>query len=102
MVPPGDNLEFQASGAFRDRTINEPTILEESKATLRRNPTLGSPLAGNFKRLDLQVADSDYVIFFKRNRNVIAFIAIFDAEDQASIEAKKKELASRIAKGELK
>jgi len=48
MVAPGDSLEFQASGEFRDRISDAPEILDAAKEALRRDPYRGRVIGGEF------------------------------------------------------
>ena len=101
MVPPGDNLEFMASGFFRDRIKNAPEVLEAIKEVLRKNPKEGSEIISGVMLLEFQIHGNDFVIFFKRQGNSIGFMYLFFKDEHASIESKIADLKMRKKGGQL-
>ena len=92
MVAPGDNLEFQASGEFRDRILAAPEILESAKEALRMDARRAGAIAGEFWSMDLSVGDAELVVFLRRRGNIVGFLAVFLKSETIRIEAKRREL----------
>lgn len=95
MTAPGDHLEFQASGEFRDRVAGTPEVLEAVKAALRRDPRFGVLLADEFFAADLRIGSEQLVLFYRRRRNVIGLLAVFMKDEETRIDAKRRELCQK-------
>lgn len=102
MVAPGDNLEFQASGAFRDQAKLAPEIVDAAKEALRRNPRSLRWLCGEFWDMQLRIGDADLVFLIRRRKNTISFLAVFDHGAQSEIVAKRRALCKKASQIQLR
>ena len=95
MTAPGMNLDFMASGSFRDRVARQPGLLDSVKRALRQKPAgsrvTDQGLHAEFVRFD----GHDYAVVYRRTHNRIGLGDIFSLPEEAYLFEERMRSASK-------
>jgi hypothetical protein len=92
MTAPGDNLEFQASAFFRDRTTAAPELLVALKDALKNRPDAGQLVCASIRQVDVDWNGEALTVIYSRRSNRISLMYIYRVSERKVLAARLKEL----------